>query len=380
MSLPNVAAEPNTSARHSLARTSLLVYGLLIIYASCYPFSGWHDVGMSPLAYLTVHLPRYWTIFDVSTNIAGYIPFGLLLVMALTRKIPSWLALCIAVLVGVLVSGTMEALQTYLPSRVPSSLDFATNIIGTTIGACCGVVLTKFFAFHERAHTLRQRWFSYQATAGLVLIALWPLAQIYPQAYLFGHGQLSPILSNYLSQLLSTPIDLASILRNGTMLTVEQYWLTETLITACNLTGASLSLLCLLRKAAPKGLLLAFFITTAIAVKTLACALLFAPANALTWITPGAQGGLLIGIILLYGLAFAPAVIQRRLAIVTLLLSLAMINVVPANPYFIETLQGWAQGKFLNFNGAAKFLSLSWPFFAICFLCHPWHKKSNSPH
>lgn len=380
MSLPNVAAEPSTFTRYSLACTGLLAYGLLIVYASCYPFSGWHDVGMSPLAYLTFHLPHYWTVFDVSTNIVGYIPFGLLLVMALAPKVRGWIALLIAVLVGVLVSGTMEALQTYLPSRVPSNLDFITNIIGTTIGACCGVLLTKFVAFHERIHMLRQRWFSYQTTAGLVLIALWPLAQIYPQAYLFGHGQLSPILSDYLSQLFATPINLANILRNGAMLTVEQYWLTETLITACNLTGASLSLLCLLRKAAPRGMLLAFFITTAIAVKTLACALLFAPVNAFTWITPGAQGGLLIGIILLSGLTFAPAVIQRRLAVVTLLLSLAMINLVPANPYFTETLQGWAQGKFLNFNGAAQFLSLSWPLFAIWFLCHPWHKKSASQH
>ncbi len=380
MSRSNVAAEPNTFARHSLARTSLLVYSLLIVYASCYPFSGWCDMGISPWAYLTFNLPRYWTVFDVSTNILGYIPFGMLLVTALTPKIRGWLALFIAVLVGMLVSGTMEALQTYLPSRVPSSLDLATNMIGTTIGAGIGLLLTQFASLHERMHTLRQRWFSYQTTVGLVLLALWPLAQIYPQAYLFGHGQLSPILSDYLSRLLSTPINLAHILRNGVMLTVEQYWLTETLVTACNLTGASLSMLCLLRKTAPKGMLLFLFIGTAIAIKTLASALLFAPENAFTWITPGAQGGLLIGIVLISGLAFAPTVIQRRLAVVTLLLSLAMINVAPANPYFIETLQGWAQGKFLNFNGATQFLSLSWPFFALWFLCHPWHKKSTNQH
>ena len=38
--------------------------------------------------------------------------------------------------------------------------------------------------------------------AGVVLLALWPLAQIYPQSFLFGLGQLLPILSDWLSQLL----------------------------------------------------------------------------------------------------------------------------------------------------------------------------------
>jgi hypothetical protein len=95
------------------------------------------------------------------------------------------------------------------------------------------------------------------------------------------------------------------------------------------------------------------------------------------WITPGAQGGLLIGAILLAGLAFAPQVAQRRLAIATILLSLVVVNTIPANPYFVSTLQGWVQGKFLNFNGAAQFLSLLWPFIALWYLLLPSHKLNR---
>jgi hypothetical protein len=40
----------------------------------------------------------------------------------------------------------------------------------------------------------------------------------------------------------------------------------------------------------------------------------------------------------------------------------------------VATLQTWVQGKFLNFNGAAQFLSLLWPFFAVWFLWLPSHK------
>jgi hypothetical protein len=59
---------------------------------------------------------------------------------------------------------------------------------------------------------------------------------------------------------------------------------------------------------------------------------------------------------------------QRRVTIAMLLLSLLVVNLAPASPYFIATLQTWVQGQFLNFNGAAQFLSLWWPIFALWFL------------
>jgi hypothetical protein len=40
-------------------------------------------------------------------------------------------------------------------------------------------------------------------------------------------------------------------------------------------------------------------------------------------------------------------------------------------------MQAWIQGKFLNFNGAAQFLSLVWPFFALYFLWHPMHRQNR---
>jgi hypothetical protein len=118
-------------------------------------------------------------------------------------------------------------------------------------------------------------------------------------------------------------------------------------------------------------------VASALVVKALASSLLFRPDNAFVWVTPGAEGGFLIGLIMLAGLAFAPQIAQRRLAVVTLVLSLIVVNTIPANPYFTLTLQGWVQGKFLNFNGAAQFLSLLWPFFALWFLLLPSHKLNR---
>jgi hypothetical protein len=107
--------------------------------------------------------------------------------------------------------------------------------------------------------------------------------------------------------------------------------------------------------------------------KTLANAVLFAPDDAFSWLTPATVSGLIVGLLMLGGLSFAPRAAQRRVAMLSLLISLLLLNVAPANPYFLSTLQYWAQGKFLNFNGAAQFLSLFWPALALWFLTHSTH-------
>ena len=110
-------------------------------------------------------------------------------------------------------------------------------------------------------------------------------------------------------------------------------------------------------------------------VRSLASALHFSPDNAFAWLTPGAEGGLLCGIVMISGLIFAPPRAQRRDAALTLMIGLAVVNVAPPNPYFESTLQDWLQGRFLNFNGAAQFLSLLWPFLTLWFLLHPVHRR-----
>ncbi|KQY12427.1 MULTISPECIES: VanZ family protein [Massilia] len=369
------AAGPRASP---VARAALLAYLLLIVYASWFPFSGWRSSGLSPFAFLVLQMPRWWTGFDVMVNIVGYMPFGILIVLALHPRVRGLWAVAIAAVVGLLVSGTMEVVQNYLPSRVPSSLDLLTNAGGCLAGAVLGAWFAPMLLDRSRLYLLRQRWFAAHASQGLVLVALWPLAQVYPQNYLFGNGQILPLLSEWLSDWLDTDIDLVTMLRGDVPMSVEQYWLSETIITACGMTGAALTLLCLTRRGAPRLSLMLALIGVGIVVKTLASSLFFAPDNAFVWVTPGAEGGFLIGLIMLAGLAFAPQVAQRRLAVVTLVLSLIVVNTIPANPYFVSTLQAWQQGKFLNFNGAAQFLDMAWPIIALWFLLLPSHRLNRS--
>ncbi len=366
--IPDAAAMTRTPS--PLVRVALLAYTFLVVYASLYPFSGWHMVGTSPIAYLSEPLPRYWTWFDVSINIIGYIPFGFLLVLFcypwLARRHAALVSMCF----GTLVSGTMEAIQNYLPSRVSSLLDLLTNALGLFIGIILACLFTPLLLERDLLHTIRTRWFMPRSSSGLIIMALWPLAQIYPQGYLFGHGQLLTHLSDWMNNYLGIPVDIGNWLRQGAVLSIDQYWLSETIITSCGLIGAVLIFLSLLRNTAPKALLVSTLIAFTLGIKSLALALLFKPENAYSWLSPGAQAGLLVGCMMLYALAFTPARIQRHLAIIMLTMCLLTLNFVPANPYFIDTLSTWVQGKFLNFNGAALFLSLLWPWLALWFLLH----------
>jgi VanZ family protein len=371
------SATPRSSTASSFARVSLLIYLLLIIYASWYPFVGWRDLGLTAFAYLNAPFPHYWTVFDVWTNVAGYLPLGMLMVLSLPRSrrwSPYW-AVLLATLAGVLISGSMEAVQTFLPTRVASNLDLATNSAGALIGAVLGAILRPRFGPDSRLLQLRERWFNREASQGMVVVALWPLAQIYPLSHLFGFGQVTSMLSSWLSDLLEQPIDLQGWITNDFQFSADQYWLTETIITSCGLTGAALTFLILLRQQAPKLPLSLLLVFVTLMTKTLATALLFAPDNSLVWLTPGSFGGLLIGGLMLSGLAYAPQLAQRRLAALTLIIALVLVNVMPDNPYYTETVQTWTQGKFLNFNGVAQFLALLWPFCTLWFLFHPMHKR-----
>ena len=66
----------NDKAVHNAA-TLALCYGLLIIYASLFPFSGWH-VTANPFAWLSGPLPRSISRKDALVNLLAYIPFGFL--------------------------------------------------------------------------------------------------------------------------------------------------------------------------------------------------------------------------------------------------------------------------------------------------------------
>lgn len=360
----------------SFLRTALPVYVFLIVYASLYPFEDWRFAGVSPLACLGAPFPRYWTGFDVAVNIAGYIPLGFLLATAVSPRLRGGRALAFAFFAGTLLSFSMEALQAYLPGRVSSNLDLATNAAGVLAGAFLGTLLSPALFREDRVYVFIRRQLRFHSSRVLIVPMLWPLAQIYPQNDLFGLGEVFPVFSVWLSDFLGRPVDLA-FLAAGEM-TIGRYWLSEAAITATGLSGAVLLLLCMLQKRIPGIFLAAGMVSAALALKTVACALFFEPANAFVWVTPGAAGGLAAGLALLAALVFVSPALQQWAAAGLLCICLVIVNGLPGNHYFVSTLQTWSQGKFLNFNGAARFLALVWPFLALCFLFRSIYNRRHS--
>ena len=136
-------------------RIGLLFYGLLVVYASWYPLSGWRDNGLAPWAFLAEHMPRYWTAFDLAVNVAGYVPLGALTVLALYPLLRGAQAVAVTVIFGVLLATLMEGVQTYLPSRVPSNLDILTNSMGLATGALLGNWMREQFLEQSQLRALR---------------------------------------------------------------------------------------------------------------------------------------------------------------------------------------------------------------------------------
>src|SRR5262245_62125198 len=106
-----------------LARLAFLAYTVIIVYASLTPWAGWRDLGVAAFASVTAPWPDRITRFDVIVNVLGYLPFGLLAVLALYPRVRGVGAILIALLAGTLLSGSIEAIQTFLPRRVSSNVD-----------------------------------------------------------------------------------------------------------------------------------------------------------------------------------------------------------------------------------------------------------------
>ena len=182
-----------------------LALACLVTYASLYPFDNWRDQGLSAWAFLSAPLPRYWTGFDVAVNVLGYSLLGFLLALAVMRGTAWGWPVTLASLGAAVLSLSMETLQGFLPSRVPSNLDLALNVLGAWLGGLAAYLLERLGAL-QRWSQFRRRWFIGQTRGPLVLLALWPAALLFPLTVPFGLGQVMQQLEEALgSALVGTP-------------------------------------------------------------------------------------------------------------------------------------------------------------------------------
>jgi VanZ family protein len=346
------------------------LYAALIVYASLYPFAGWHGIGPSPLAFLVQPWSRWWSGFDLVSNLLGYMPLGAVLFGALVRT--GWRLMPgvgLTLLSGALLSLAMELLQNFLPERVPSNVDMALNVLGTALGAATGAAV-HMLGWVDRWQSVRDRWFIQRSAGGLALVILWPFGLLFPTPVPLGVGQvLGPLQESLASWLEGT----------GAANWAERWLLADPhfadLPPGSELAAVALGLMapCVVGFAiatpgwrrAVTVLGAAFF---GVVATTLSTALNFGPEHALAWRTPTVQAALGVGA----GLALLVALLPRRVAagigLVVLTALVTLVTQAPEDPYFAQSLQAWEQGRFIRFHGAAQWVGWLWPYIAIAYL------------
>lgn len=355
------ANSPHRTAAWPLSQA----YVALVVYASLYPFADWRDQGVPLLAFLVAPLPRYWSGFDVIANVLGYAPLGFLLVLAALRTRRRH-GVLLAVASTALLSLVMETLQGFLPSRVPSNVDLALNALGALIGAGTAWALEALGAL-DRWSRFRARWFVPDARGAMVLLALWPLALLFPAAVPLGLGQVLERLEAGLAGLLEdTPflewlpvrdIELQPLVASAELLCVGLGALAPCLL------GYSV-----IRGMRYRAVFLAVALATGVWATALSSALSYGPDHAWAWLTVPVRVGLATALVL--GGAMLP--LGRRACAVLALLALAVLvtvlNQAPNSAYFWQTLQTWEQGRFIRFHGVAQWLGWLWPYAALAYL------------
>ena len=371
-------ARPWQRRASPLARYAFFACTLLVIDASLYPFSGWRDLGLPPFAYLRAPWPQRALGFDVLVNVIGYVPLGIVTGLALYPRLTGFLLVAVSSLYCGALSAALEALQSFLPSRVASTVDLLTNLVGALIGAAIAARLAGPVLDRGRLREWRLRWFDAHASRGLVLVALWFGALVYPEQFALGSGALLRFFDAALPEEIGRAFALefdAAAFRDA-----------ESVVSALALCGAGLLFANLLRRELGAGtrlLLVIAFIAMTAAMKMFMSAVIHEDQTVLVWLSIGARRGFVAGAIVLVAALMLPAWMRAALGFAAIAGAVALVNVLPENPYVVTLVAAWTRGRLLNFFGLAQGLNLVGPCLALAYflrhsgtsLFHPRARK-----
>ncbi len=366
-------ARVETVARRAspLARAALFTYTVLLVYGSLVPWQRWRSLGVSPFAYLFAPWPAFVTGFDLALNVLAYVPLGLLLVLALYPQRRGISAIVFAAAIGGLVSVLLEGAQNYLPSRIASNLDVLTNTAGAALGAVGGALLAPALIDRDRLQHARWRWFRDDAAPLLLIVALWPLAQIHPGPMLFGNGELNRDLVAAILEFFG---------RQAPVFDASQFAAAEVLVTTAGMLAAGTAMAAGMNRRAPRLRLLLLLLLSALVTKAITYGHEFGPARAMAWLTPGAISGLAVGVLVVTAAATAATVRAAKLLSASALLVLVfMVNWVPPNPYHAHWLAAWQPGRLRDVAAATYWLAQAWPFAMMTALLW-WMRRGRQLH
>ena len=358
--------------QRSTALPLALVYAVLVVYASLYPFTGWRwPAGASWSELLWLRWPPWRDRFDDLANFIGYAPLGALLALGWAR---SGVAVALGALAALclpgLLSFVMECTQHFIPVRVPSGRDWALNAAGAGAGVLLALGLAGL-GWVDRWRLWRLRWFEPQASPALVLLLLWPVALLFPAPLPLGLGQVFEELGTWIPELLAgTPwagTVAPPVVQRGVLRPTLSPWL-EGASVAAGLMAPCMLAFAVLRPGWRRLFVAVLALTLALTTTALSTALNFGPLHAWAWVTPAVTPGLVAGSVLIVAASQLRPRLAAALGLVALATSVSLGAAAPADPYFAASLQLWEQGQFIRFHGMSQWVGWVWPYAAMGWL------------
>jgi len=337
---------------HALAA----LYGLAIAFASLQPFGDWVEPPPGTPFFLFAGWPTRSPRYDFLLNIIAYAPFGFFVAWLPARASPL-ARIALGATAGAALSFAMEWLQMFLPQRVASIADLASNTVGALVGAAIGTALAKSEDFRRTIHRKRAQLFldGHLGDFGLALLLLWVTAQINPGIPLFA-VTFDPEPGRLLA-VPSAPLESAGLL-------------IEAAESAFQMLGVGLFLALLLRERRFIGSAVLILIGAALMLKGLAAALVIKPAAWDTWQRPGVMIGIAAGAL------FILAAVNLARPVMVAVCGIALLSSVGVPLLGSDllsaraplTLFNWRYGQLLNYNGLTRTILLVWPLLAAIWL------------
>jgi hypothetical protein len=255
------------------------------------------------------------------------------------------------VLVGAAMSFAMESLQMYIPPRIASPYDFATNTTGALVGGAIAALAARTPRVRRLLYTARGRFFlpGHLGDVGLGLLLLWFVAQTNPGIPLFA-VTFDPDTVTPSGMASAADADAANLL-------------VQAAGSAFQMLGVGLFVGLLLRRRRNAGALVVAMIVAALLLKTFAAAVVLKPAAWQAWLKMPTLAGLALGAVLLRAAFALPRPAQVAIC------GVALLSALGAPLFAPEMLAGrvstslfdWHFGQLLNFNGLTRSVLLAWP-------------------
>ncbi|MEZ5728365.1 MAG: VanZ family protein [Burkholderiaceae bacterium] len=321
---------------------------------------GWRPIGTlepAALSFVAEPWPRYWTSFDLGTNVLLYMPLGAMARRARHRygRAPSFLLAAIACS---LLSLLLEWLQTLVPGRIPANTDWIANSAGAAFGAALAAVptpqsLRDFVRRNQHVHP-----FAPGSAAGLAVLAVWLLAQMHPHPIGFATGQI-----------VEWSADIA-----GRQALADAHWRIglehATLVDAFVVAVTILALGALVQSLTRPGVSAALP-TVALLLLGLAfsagASLMFETRFSGIRLSAGTQAGIVLGAIFLVPVSWLSERARLRIFVLALTLATLLVNLAPHNAYHSSMVAAWDRGRWVNFAGGLEAIAALWPVLALAY-------------